>query len=80
MPGIAKIMGDGKLAWYVSSIFVSILFGLGHYYQGWAGVLQTGSVSLCLCLAYVWSGRNLWVPILAHGLIDTLGFITLYAR
>ena len=47
----------------------SILFGLGHYYQGYAGILITSLVGLVLCGLYVASG-TLLVPIIVHALID----------
>jgi membrane protease YdiL (CAAX protease family) len=33
---------------------------------------------LILGTAYMLSGRNLWAPILAHGLIDTVGVVMLF--
>jgi len=54
---------------------VSILFGYGHYYKGPSGIVDSGVAGLILGNAYLLSGRNLWVPILAHGFIDTFGVI-----
>ncbi len=54
---------------------VSILFGYGHYYKGPSGIVDSGVAGLILGSAYLLSGRNLWVPILAHGFIDTFGVI-----
>jgi len=41
-------------------IFVAILFGLGHYYKGPAGVLDSTYSGLVLGCVYLLAGRNLW--------------------
>jgi len=56
----------------------SVFFGLGHSYQGLAGVILTTIVGLIFCLFYLLSGKNLWVTILIHGLYDTSAFIILF--
>lgn len=45
------------------------VFGLGHAYQGWAGIGKTGAVGFVLALFYVGSG-SLLVPMLIHAVID----------
>jgi membrane protease YdiL (CAAX protease family) len=56
---------------------VSILFGFGHLYQGATGVADSTFTGLMAGL-YLGSGRNLWVPILAHGLSDTIGLLLIF--
>jgi membrane protease YdiL (CAAX protease family) len=56
----------------------SIAFGLAHYSWGFMGVIETFFFGLVLGLAYLQSGRNLWVTIIAHGLANTLKFAALY--
>jgi len=67
-----------RLAWAVALVLGTVIFGLAHAYQGPVGVLKTGAVGLVLGVAYLALGRNLWPLILAHGLIDTLDFVTHY--
>lgn len=51
-------------------VFVSsLLFGLGHLYQGWIGVGQTTLIGIVLALAVVRWG-TLWPAIIAHALLD----------
>ncbi|HEY2070434.1 MAG TPA: type II CAAX endopeptidase family protein [Rhizomicrobium sp.] len=52
----------------------SALFGIGHAYQGWRGVLMTGVVGLVFAVAYVLT-NSLWWLMLAHALIDFQGGI-----
>ncbi len=63
--------GRSKAAYWAGVLAVSVLFGIGHYYKGPAGMIDSGMAGLILGAAYVLSGRNLWVCILAHGFIDT---------
>jgi len=62
-------------AYWIAIVFVSILFGYGHYYKGTSGVIDSGVAGLILGSAYMLAGRNLWASIFAHGFIDTFGVI-----
>lgn len=50
----------------------AVLFGLPHLYQGWGGVLITGVIGLFLGWLRLRMHGNLWAPIIAHGLVDTI--------
>ena len=67
-----------RMAWAAATLAVSILFGYGHYYKGPAGVLDSGFAGLVLGATYLATGGNLWAPILAHGLIDTISVVLLF--
>jgi len=69
----ADVGGRSEIAYWAGVLTVSVLFGYGHYYKGPAGVIDSGMAGLVLGAAYLLSGRNLWVCILAHGFIDTFG-------
>jgi membrane protease YdiL (CAAX protease family) len=70
--------GRSKAVYWIAVVLVSVLFGYGHYYKGPAGVVDSGMAGLVLGAAYVLSGRNLWVCVLAHGFIDTIGLIAVF--
>jgi membrane protease YdiL (CAAX protease family) len=74
----ADVGARSKAAYWVGVLVVSVLFGYGHYYKGPSGVVDSGMSGLVLGTAYLLSGRNLWVCILAHGFIDTVGVIALF--
>lgn len=74
----ADVGGRSEAAYWAGVLVVSALFGYGHYYKGPAGMVDSGMAGLVLGAAYVLSGRNLWVCILAHGFIDTFGVIALF--
>ena len=78
MNTLARILGNKSGGWIFACIINSILFGLGHTYQGISGVILLGIVGLLYALFYLGSGRNLWVPILMHGLYDTSAFLVIF--
>jgi membrane protease YdiL (CAAX protease family) len=65
-------------AYWTAVVLVSILFGVGHFYKGPAGMIDSGMAGLILGAAYLITGRNLWTSILAHGFIDTIGLAFVY--
>jgi membrane protease YdiL (CAAX protease family) len=70
--------GRSKAAYWAGVLVVAVLFGYGHYYKGPSGIVDSGVAGLVLGAAYVLSGRNLWVCILAHGFIDTFGVMAAF--
>jgi membrane protease YdiL (CAAX protease family) len=71
----ADIGGRSATSYWIGIVFVSILFGYGHYYKGASGVIDSGVAGLILGTAYMLADRNLWACIFAHGFIDTFGII-----
>jgi membrane protease YdiL (CAAX protease family) len=74
----ADVGGRSKAAYWVGVVMVSVLFGIGHYYKGPSGMVDSGMAGLVLGITYMLSGRNLWACILAHGFIDTVGVVALF--
>lgn len=65
-------------AWIVSLFLISALFGFSHYQQGMTGIIEEGSDGLILGLMYLVCRRNLAVPIVAHGVCDTIDIALLF--
>ncbi|CAH9018535.1 CPBP family intramembrane glutamic endopeptidase [Candidatus Nitrosacidococcus sp. I8] len=57
-------------------LFSSLLFGFGHLYQGWIGVVQTGLFGMILAF-FTSRWNTLWPAILAHGSLNTLSLVAL---
>lgn len=74
----ADVGNRSETAYWIGLLAVSALFGIGHYYKGPAGMIDSGTGGLVFGAAYLLSGRNLWVSILAHGLVDTFGVVALF--
>jgi membrane protease YdiL (CAAX protease family) len=78
MNRVADLVGSNRWGWLLSLIVASILFGITHLYQGMSGIIVITLHGLLLGTLYLATGRNLWVPIIAHGLNDTVGFLLIY--
>ena len=78
MNRLADLGRGTRGAWIMSLFVASALFGWGHGGQGLTGMLQESFAGLLLGALYLWSGRNLTVPIVAHGVSNTLAFILIY--
>ena len=76
---IAGLLGNRRSAWWIGVVSTSILFGLAHAYQGTTGVILTGLTGLAFGGLFLLTGRNLWPIIVAHGTMDTISFLLIYA-
>ena len=74
----ADVGARSRIAYWIAVLLASVLFGIGHYYKGPAGMVDSGMAGLVLGITYMLSGRNLWACILAHGFIDTFGVVALF--
>lgn len=78
MNRIAGLLGNGRAAWIVSLVLASLVFGWGHTEQGVAGWIQEGLAGFWLGCLFLMAKRNLTLPIVAHGVSNTLAFILIY--
>jgi membrane protease YdiL (CAAX protease family) len=78
MTRFAQFMGETRIAWIIALFMQAALFGAAHWYQGPTGIVGTAIIGLITGAATLIWGRNLWPAIIAHALIDTLGFTLLY--
>ncbi|MBL8292092.1 MAG: CPBP family intramembrane metalloprotease [Bryobacterales bacterium] len=78
MNRVARILGGGRGAWVLSLVLGSALFGWGHTEQGVSGWVQEGLSGLLLGVLFLLGGRNLTIPIVAHGVSNTVAFILIY--
>lgn len=70
----------GFLMWFLAPlsgltgaiIISSLIFGLGHLYQGWKGVLRTAVVGLVFAIGFAVS-HSLWWLMVVHALLDIFG-------
>lgn len=78
MNRVADLMNRTRLAWIVSLLVVHVAFGLAHAGQGITGILDEGLAGLLLGVIYLRTGRNLAVPIIAHGITDSIDFLLIF--
>ncbi len=78
MNRVADIFSRTRRAWIISLIVVHLGFGLAHAYQGITGILDEGIMGVLLGIVYLRTGRNLAVPIIAHGLQDSIDCLLIF--
>jgi membrane protease YdiL (CAAX protease family) len=78
MNRVADLGRGTRTGWIVSLFLISALFGFAHYQQGLTGIIEEGSDGLILGLMYLASRRNLAIPIVAHGICDTIDIALLF--
>jgi uncharacterized protein len=78
MNRVAEIGRGTRASWIVTLIVVSAYFGFVHGDQQVTGMIQESIAGLCLGLLYLACRRNLTVPIIAHGVSNTLAFLLIY--
>ena len=74
MNRVADLFGRTRAAWTLSLILMSILFGFGHFDQGAIGQIENVIGGCLLGLFYLVCGQKLAVPVVAHGVQDTIFF------
>ena len=77
-PRLAAAFGGTGGAGILAAFAQALLFGLGHAYQGATGMLVTATLGLVFGLLYL-RLRSLWPLVIAHGLIDSVGMLALFA-
>jgi hypothetical protein len=75
---VADLGNRRPSAWIIGLASVSVLFGVGHLYQGPTGVVDTTISGLLLGGLYLIFDRNLWIPILTHGFTDTIALLLVF--
>jgi membrane protease YdiL (CAAX protease family) len=78
MTRVAEVSGGTTIAWLLSLIVVSAAFGVAHDYQELSGMIITGVGGALYAVLYLLAGRNLIVPIMAHGAQNTCDFALIY--
>jgi membrane protease YdiL (CAAX protease family) len=78
MNRVAEVANGSRAAWIVSLAVVSATFGLAHIDQGLTGQIENAIDGLLLGVLYLACGRNLWAPIIAHGITDTVDMLLLF--
>jgi membrane protease YdiL (CAAX protease family) len=73
-----QILGGGGFAVALAIVGQAALFALSHWYQGPVGMFPIFVGAVLSGIVSVAWGRNLWPVMIAHGLVDTLGFTVLY--
>jgi len=63
-----------RARWIGAIALSSVIFGLGHIYQGGLGVVITGFIGAGLGVL-TWRNRSIWPSMWAHGFFDATSFL-----
>jgi membrane protease YdiL (CAAX protease family) len=80
MSRIAALFGRTRIGWAITLVLVSLVFGLSHFRQGITGVSENFIDGMILGALYLRFGGNLAIPIIAHGVTDTVDFLLIFFR
>lgn len=75
---LADVLGRNAWSWALNVALIGLAFGFAHGAQGITGILDNILAGLLFSALYLASGRNLWLPVLVHGVVDTSSFVLLY--
>ncbi len=75
---LMDVLGHERLGIIAALLIHAVLFGVGHTYQDITGVLDTIIAGILIGFIYLRFRRNLWLPIIIHGVIDTTGFLLIF--
>ena len=78
MNRVAGVLRSTRAAWLFSLVLVSLLFGASHLDQGITGQLENFLDGLLLGAIYLAYDRSLSVPIVAHGVADTIDLLLIF--
>ena len=78
MKRLAQVFGENRASWIAALLLSSALFGWGHTEQGVSGWIQEGLSGLILGILFLCAKRNLTIPIVAHGISNTVAFVLIY--
>jgi membrane protease YdiL (CAAX protease family) len=76
---VLDALGRTRIGWSMAVAIASLAFGLAHAPQGATGVAENTIDGALLAVVYVACGRNLFAPIIAHGVTDTLDVLIIFA-
>jgi membrane protease YdiL (CAAX protease family) len=72
------VLGDNRKGLTVGVLVGSILFAIGHVNLGIGAVIENFVFALVFAGLYLAARRNLWLPIIAHGIYNSMAFVFIY--
>jgi membrane protease YdiL (CAAX protease family) len=75
---ITRMVDHTRIGRWTAILVAGSVFGLVHFAEGALGVLSNGAFGVLFGWIFLRSGRNLWITIVGHGLLNTLRFTFLY--
>jgi membrane protease YdiL (CAAX protease family) len=74
----ARLFGKGAVATTLTLIVITLLFGAAHWKMGWGGMVNAGITGGIAGLIFLYTGRNLWIPVAMHAAFDLTAGAIIY--
>jgi membrane protease YdiL (CAAX protease family) len=75
---LADLFGQSRLGWGISLILSAVMFSLAHGQYGPRFIVTSSLMGLIEGGSYLLNRRNLWLPIVVHGMSNTIGLALLF--
>lgn len=75
---VREIFGGSRWGIVIAVLITSLLFGIAHTEQGIVGVAVTTLDAIFFSWVRLRFDDNLWAAVLAHGLSNTIGYVTFF--
>lgn len=75
---ITRMLDTTSIKRWQAILIAGVIFGLVHFAEGPIGILANASFGIFFGWIFVRSSRNLWITIIAHGILNTMRFTILF--
>jgi membrane protease YdiL (CAAX protease family) len=75
---ISRLVDHAAMGRGAAIIISAIIFAVVHFAEGPMGIFSNGAIGGLFGWIYLRSGRNLWITVIGHGLLNTFRFTLLY--
>lgn len=75
---ISRLVDHAAMGRGAAITISAMIFAAAHFAEGPMGILSNGAIGGLFGWIYLRSGRNLWITVIGHGLLNTFRFTLLY--
>ncbi len=75
---LADLFGQSRLGWGISLMLSAVMFSLAHGQYGPRFIVTSSLMGLIEGGSYLLNRRNLWLPIIVHGMSNTISLTLLF--
>jgi membrane protease YdiL (CAAX protease family) len=75
---ITRLIDQSHIRKWLAITIAGVVFGVAHFAEGPIGIFSNGAIGIFFGWLFVASGRNLWITLIGHGLLNTLRFVLLF--
>lgn len=75
---ISRLVDHAAMGRGAAITISAMIFAVVHFTEGPMGILSNGAIGGLFGWIYLRSGRNLWITVIGHGLLNTFRFTLLY--